>query len=71
MKKSLLKLAFAAMIAVLCVPFAGSRAVAQTRSIAGTVVDASGNPVVGAAVVIEGTAKGTSTGLDGSFTLEG
>ncbi len=59
------------MIALLCVPFAGSRAVAQTRSVAGTVVDASGNPVVGAAVVIEGTTKGTSTGLDGSFTLEG
>ena len=64
-------MAFAAMIALLCVPFAGSRAVAQTRSVAGTVVDASGNPVVGAAVVIEGTTKGTSTGLDGSFTLEG
>ena len=71
MKKSLLKLAFAAVIAVLAVPFAGSRAVAQTRNLTGTVVDKQGNPVIGAAVVVEGTTKGTSTGVDGSFSLDG
>ena len=71
MKKSLLKLAFAAVIAVLEVPFAGSRAVAQTRNLTGTVVDKQGNPVIGAAVVVEGTTKGTSTGVDGSFSLDG
>ena len=71
MKKALLKLAFAAVIAVLAVPFAGSRAVAQTRNLTGTVVDKQGNPVIGAAVVVEGTTKGTSTGVDGSFSLDG
>ena len=71
MKKSLLKLAFAAVIAVLAVPFAGSRAVAQTRNLTGTVVDKQGNPVIGAAVVVEGTTKGPSTGVDGSFSLDG
>ena len=71
MKKSLLKLAFAAVIAVLAVPFAGSRAVAQTRNLTGTVVEKQGNPVIGAAVVVEGTTKGTSTGVDGSFSLDG
>lgn len=71
MKKSLLKLAFAAVIAVLAVPFVGSRAVAQTRNLTGTVVDKQGNPVIGAAVVVEGTTKGTSTGVDGSFSLDG
>lgn len=71
MKKSLLKLAFAAVIAVLAVPFAGSRAVAQTRNLTGTVVDKQGNPVIGAAVVVEGATKGTSTGVDGSFSLDG
>ncbi|MEF2793444.1 MAG: TonB-dependent receptor [Alistipes dispar] len=71
MKKSLLKLAFAAVIAVLAVPFAGSRTVAQTRNLTGTVVDKQGNPVIGAAVVVEGTTKGTSTGVDGSFSLDG
>lgn len=71
MKKSLLKLAFAAVIAVLAVPFAGSRTVAQTCNLTGTVVDKQGNPVIGAAVVVEGTTKGTSTGVDGSFSLDG
>ena len=56
---------------MLVAPFAGSRAVAQTHNLTGTVVDAQGNPVAGAAVVIDGTTKGTSTGSDGSFALNG
>ena len=34
-------------------------------------VSVQGNPVAGAAVVIDGTTKGTSTGSDGSFALNG
>ena len=56
---------------MLVAPFAGSQAVAQTHNLTGTVVDAQGNPVAGAAVVIDGTTKGTSTGSDGSFALNG
>lgn len=44
---------------MLVAPFAGSQAVAQTHNLTGTVVDAQGNPVAGAAVVIDGTTKGT------------
>lgn len=55
---------------MLVAPFAGSQAVAQTHNLTGTVVDAQGNPVAGAAVVIDGTTKGTSTGSDGSFALK-
>lgn len=40
------------------------------RPIKGTVLDAGGQPVIGATVVIKGTTKGASTGIDGSFTLE-
>ena len=57
MKQSLLKLAFAAVMLMLVAPFAGSRAVAQTHNLTGTVVDAQGNPVAGAAVVIDGTTE--------------
>ena len=42
---------------------------AQNRQVSGTVVDQSGSPVVGATVMVEGTTVGTTTGLDGSFTL--
>lgn len=39
-------------------------------SLSGVVVDASGLPVIGAAVVVKGTTIGASTGVDGSFTLQ-
>lgn len=43
---------------------------AQSRSISGTVLDASlGDPVPGATVIVKGTTRGTATDLDGKFTL--
>ena len=36
----------------------------------GKVVDASGMPVIGAAVIVKGTTIGTSTGVDGDFSLQ-
>lgn len=38
--------------------------------IGGKVLDARGEPVVGASVIVQGTTLGTSTGLDGSFSLQ-
>lgn len=48
----------------------GTQTSTLPRSINGTVLDGSGQPVIGASVVIKGTTKGASTGLDGSFTLD-
>ena len=42
----------------------------QPVTVTGKVVDASGMPVIGAAVIIKGTTIGTSTGVDGDFSLE-
>src|SRR6476661_4854388 len=42
---------------------------AQTGTIKGTVKDASGNPLSGASVTIQGRTRGTSTTSDGSFSL--
>ena len=39
----------------------------QPVTVTGKVVDASGMPVIGAAVIIKGTTIGTSTGVDGDF----
>ena len=48
----------------------GAVAYAQNVRITGTVIDAeSGEPVVGASVIQAGTSNGTSTDLDGNFTL--
>lgn len=43
----------------------------QTIKVTGTVVDATtGEPVIGANVLVKGTTNGTSTDFDGNFTLE-
>ena len=40
------------------------------QQISGVVVDDSNQPLIGASVVVEATAIGTSTGLDGSFSFD-
>ena len=42
---------------------------AQTREVTGTVLDAQGQPVAGAAVMVPGTTTGAMTGADGSFVI--
>src|SRR5690554_5346389 len=41
---------------------------AQTR-VSGIVVDTSGDPIIGATILIKGTGDGTVTDIDGGFTL--
>ena len=42
---------------------------AQNRQVSGTVKDAGGAPVVGATVVVDGTSRGTTTNVDGTFVI--
>lgn len=46
-------------------------AAAQTGKIAGTVIDDTGLPLPGVNVLIEGTAQGTATNLDGEYVIIG
>ncbi len=50
-------------------PVAGSMEIAQSDRLTGVVIDASGEPVIGANVVVKGTTNGVITGLDGDFSL--
>ena len=43
----------------------------QSGTCTGIVLDAAGETVIGASVVVKGTTNGTITGLDGDFTLTG
>ena len=45
-------------------------AVAQTSRITGIVVDETGEPVIGASVLVDGTNRGAVTNIDGEFTIE-
>ena len=63
----MLRPALAALLALL-----SASALAQTGAVAGHIVDAETDaPLPGVAVVLEGTAVGTATGLDGAFRIAG
>ena len=49
----------------------GCTAAFAQSTVKGTVKDAAGEPVIGAAVQVAGTHNGTITELDGSFALPG
>lgn len=55
----------ALILAIVCMGTASAFA----QQVKGTVKDAAGSPIVGAAVIVEGTTIGTSTGLNGEFTV--
>ena len=58
------------VLSVAAVLFACTALFAQNRQITGTVTGPDGSPVIGATVVVEGTTIGTSTDLQGKYTLE-
>lgn len=43
----------------------------QQKTISGTVADANGEPIIGASIVLKGTANGTVTDIDGKFEIQG
>ena len=50
---------------------ANAMVVQQGKKVTGVVVDATGEPVIGANVVVKGTTNGTITDFDGNYTIEG
>ena len=61
---SLQRLFFLALLSVIAIG-----AYAQGKTVSGTVLDKSGESVIGASVVVKGTTNGTITDFDGKFTL--
>ena len=58
------------VLSIVAILTACSFALAQNKQISGTVVDADGNPVLGAAVTVVGTTVGgQSTGVSGEFVI--
>ena len=56
---------FSLVIALVCFAFS----VAYAQSISGTVQDESGEALIGASILIEGTTSGTVTDIDGNFNI--
>ena len=59
---------FTRVALTICLMAAGLAAYAQT-TVKGTVKDASGQPVIGASVFVQGTHNGTVVDIDGSYQL--
>jgi TonB-linked SusC/RagA family outer membrane protein len=58
-----------AMLLAMALLSAGTAAAQGTGTVTGTVTDATGAPVSGAAVAVQGTTRGAETGADGRFTI--
>jgi len=57
------------LVLLACLFASFTLAMAQTRSVRGTVVDEAGDPVIGASVLVKGTTTGTITDVEGAFVL--
>ena len=68
MLKHLMKVT--SVLVMLFTVWGGLIASAQNRNISGKIVDANGQPVIGASVTLVGNSRvGTATDLDGNFSL--
>ena len=74
MKKSLISFLLKSMLSLLAIcVIVPSSVYAQTASdnkVSGTVIDGTGWPVIGAAVLIKGTTTGSTTDIDGLFEFD-
>ena len=48
----------------------GTQLVTQVKRVTGTIIDETGEPMIGVSVLVQGTTTGTVTDLDGKFVLE-
>ena len=65
MKRNIFKTLFLALAMMCSLP-----ALAQNKTVTGTVIDETGEPVIGATVRVEGTQTAVVTDLDGNYSIE-
>ena len=44
--------------------------VTQTKTVKGTIIDESGEPLIGVSIVVKGTSTGTITDFNGNFSID-
>lgn len=70
MKSICLQMSRKALLVIALVISLSFPALAQKITVSGTVVDPTGEPLIGASVLAKGTTNGTATDLDGNYRLE-
>ncbi|MFS8616019.1 MAG: TonB-dependent receptor plug domain-containing protein, partial [Solitalea sp.] len=58
------------LAAITCMMLLQSAVAQETRQITGTVTDSAGAPLPGVSIVVKGTQNGTSTDLNGKFSIQ-
>ncbi|MEG1160657.1 TonB-dependent receptor [Bacteroides sp.] len=57
------------ILTLTCLLLTASPLLAQVKTVTGTVTDIQNEPLIGVSVVVQGTATGTVTGLDGGYSI--
>ena len=57
------------VLALACLLLTTTTALAQTKTVTGTVTDSTGEPLIGASILVQGTGNGTITDIDGKYSL--
>ena len=60
---------FKSIVALTCLLLTSASAFAQTKTVTGTVTDATNEPLIGASVLVQGTSTGTITDMDGKYSI--
>lgn len=68
-EKHLERLVSFRLFAIVLSFFVSVGAIAQNRTVSGTVTDENSSPIIGATIMEDGTANGTITDIDGKFSL--
>ena len=58
------------MVALVMMLFTATSALAQQLTVSGKIIDERGEPVIGASIIEQGTTNGTTTNVDGSYSLK-
>ena len=58
------------LLLVVLFSMVASFAFAQNKSVSGSVVDAKGEAIIGASVLVKGTSNGTISDMEGNFSLK-
>ena len=58
------------MVALVMMLFTATSALAQQLTVSGKIIDERGEPVIGASIIEQGTTNGTTTNVDGAYSLK-
>ena len=70
MKKQIIYSLCLLLMFLTALPVSAQQAQKTTQTVTGSVVDENGEPIMGATVMVQGSSVGTSTDIDGKFSIQ-